>query len=54
LSVIFFYPGRITLCVFETDINPEMKPDEQAITDAVEANAISSTEAIWGRVQAAL
>jgi hypothetical protein len=42
LSVIFFNPARITLCVIKLDINLEMKPDEQVDSDAIEANAISS------------
>jgi hypothetical protein len=42
LSVIFFNSG-ITLCVFEIFIYPEMEPDEQVASDAVEANMISSS-----------
>jgi transcriptional antiterminator Rof (Rho-off) len=42
LSVIFFYFGMITLCVFKLVISTEMKPDEQVDADAVEANANSS------------
>ena len=42
LSVIFFNFGRITLCVFEVIINPEMETNEKVTSDAVEANAITS------------
>jgi putative transposase len=39
---MFFAFIRITLCVIKTNINPEMEPDEQVASDAIEANAISS------------
>ena len=41
MSVAFFNPDRITLCVFNLVVNPEMKSDEQVVFNAVEANAIS-------------
>jgi hypothetical protein len=42
LSVIFFKIDRITLCAFETFINPQMKPNEKVTSDAVEVNANNS------------
>jgi putative transposase len=41
LSVIFLNLGRITLCVFEVVINPEMETNEKVTSEAVEANAIT-------------
>ena len=42
MSVIFFNIDRITLCSFETLINPKMKPNEKMPSDVVEVNANNS------------
>jgi hypothetical protein len=39
---MFFACVMITLCVIKINIHPEMEPDEQVTSDAIEANAISS------------